>query len=289
MRFFLLLISIFLSIKGMAQDKPAYQIFTKKGKTVGYNKMIKKIGEADVILFGELHNNSLCHWLELQITKDLFAEHQNLVLGMEMFEADNQLIIDEYLKGIIQEKHLLSEAKVWDNYKTDYSPLVEFANEHHLDVVASNIPRRYANLVYREGIEALDTLSDTAKQWIAPLPIEVDLSLPGYQGMMEMMGGHGNGEDNSAENLAKSQAVKDATMAYFILNALPGKKMLHFNGSYHSQNKEGIVWYLEKNNPELEIVTIQTVEQDNVESLDEEYAEVADFMICIPADMTKTY
>jgi uncharacterized iron-regulated protein len=152
--------------------------------------------------------------------------------------------------------------------------------------VASNIPRRYANLVYREGIQALDSLSDTAKQWIAPLPIEVDLSLPGYTEMIEMMGGHGAGKD--AENLAKAQAVKDATMAHFIRTHLNGT-LLHINGAYHSQNYEGIVWYLKKAHPHLKIATIHTVEQEDVDKLEDEHMNTADFIICIPADMTKTH
>jgi uncharacterized iron-regulated protein len=287
MKFILLLISLSISLSGMAQHKPAYRIYTAEGKAVGYGKMMKKIFDAEVILFGELHNNSLCHWLELQVVKDLFEKQSDMAIGMEMFEADNQLILDEYLQGIIEEKHLQAEAKVWDNYETDYRPLVEFAREHQLKVIASNIPRRYANLVYRKGIATLDSLPDTAKQWIAPLPIEVDLSLPGYKDMMEMMGGHGEG--NETENLAKSQAVKDATMAYFVIEALKEGVVLHFNGTYHSQNREGIVWYLQQANPTLKIATLHTVEQEDIETLEEEHKNAADFIICIPDDMTKTY
>ena len=286
MRFILLSILLLMCLPSVAQDKPAYRIFSGEGKAIDYGKMLKKINGAEVILFGELHNNPICHWLELQLTKDLFAQQPDLILGMEMFEADDQLILDEYLAGTIEEKHLRSEAKVWNNYDTDYRPLIEFAKQHQLHVIATNIPRRYANLVYREGIQDLDSLSDTAKQWIAPLPIEVDLSLPGYKAMMEMMGGHG--EANDTENLAKAQAVKDATMANFMLSHRNGI-LLHFNGTYHSQNYEGIVWYLKKARPDLEITTIHTVEQDNIDALEEEHRNAADFIICVPADMTKTH
>ncbi len=72
-------------------------------------------------------------------------------MGMEMFEADDQIVLQEYGQGIIEEKHLLKEAKVWDNYKTDYRPLIEFAREKKLPVTATNIPRRYASLVYKRS------------------------------------------------------------------------------------------------------------------------------------------
>jgi len=281
-----LLVVFFLSAQLVsAQDKPAYQIFTKEGKPVEYGKMIKELGKSEVVLFGELHDNSIDHWLELQVTKDLYQVNNNLAIGMEMFEADDQLVLNEYLNGTIEEKHLLSEAKIWDNYKNDYKPIIEFAKEKKLNAVATNIPRRYANLVFRKGIESLNQLPDEAKKSIAPLPVEIDLSLPGYKGMIAMAS---HGQNMNGENMAKSQAMKDATMAYFILKNRSGI-FVHFNGSYHSQNYEGINWYLKKAEPKLKITTIHTVEQESVEKLENDNANTADFIICIPKDMNKTY
>lgn len=283
MRIFILLFLISFSLS--AQDKIAYQIFTKEGKLVDFEKMMREATKAEVVLFGELHDNSIDHWLELQVAKEMYAAQSNLTIGMEMFEADDQIVLNEFLAGIIEEKHLLSETKAWDNYKNDYKPLVDFAKEKKLPVIASNIPRRYANLVYRKGIESLNTLPDEAKKWIAPLPVEIDLTLPGYKGMMDMGGSH---SPNAGENMAKSQAMKDATMAYFILKNRKGT-FLHYHGSYHSQNYEGIGWYLKKAEPKLKIVTIHSVEQDDIKKLDDANKNTADFIICIPADMTKTY
>jgi uncharacterized iron-regulated protein len=274
----------------LAQDKPAYKIFTREGKAIDYRKMINELAEADVILFGEIHDNAIDHWLELEVTKDLWAKRgDDLVLGMEMFEADDQLVLTEYLQGLIEEKHLLSEAKVWENYKTDYKPLVEFAREKKLQVIATNIPRRYANLVYKKGLEALNTLPEEAKRWMAPLPIQVDMTLPGYKDMITM-NVHGSSSSNNpgGENMAKAQAVKDATMAYFIQENW-SRMFLHFNGTYHSKNKEGIYWYLKRDNPKLKIMTIHSVEQDTTDKLDDIHLGQADFVICIPKDMTKTY
>lgn len=285
---FSLFISVFFCFVAAAQDKPAYKIFTDEGKEVRYDKMIRRLGEGDVILFGELHNNAIAHWLQLQVVKSLYAKNEALAVGMEMFEADDQVVLDEYLNGVIDEKAFLREAKTWDNYKTDYKPVVDFARKNNLRVVATNIPRRYANLVYRKGLPALDSLSDQSKAWIAPLPVEVDLQLPGYRKMIEEMGGHGG--SGSAENLAASQAIKDATMAHFILaNRDGGVRFVHLNGNYHSQDGEGIVWYLRRSDPNLVIMTIHVAEQDDVKKLEGENKGKADFVICVPADMTKTY
>jgi len=215
-------------------------------------------------------------------------EGNDLILAAEMFESDNQLILNEYLSGKIQQRNFEDEAKLWNNYSTDYKPLVEFAKEHDLQFIASNIPRRYAAIVHKKGFEGLDSLDNTAKAFIAPLPPDYDADLPGYKAMIEMMKGMGPAHANA--NLPKAQAIKDATMAYFTLQAWkPGKLIIHYNGAYHSDNFEGIVWYLKKHNPDLKILTITTVEQDSIENLNEDNKGIADYIICVPADMTKTY
>lgn len=286
-RIVLILLSSILTLSSLAQDGETYRIFTSAGKEVSYDKMIRGLDSGEIIFFGELHNNALAHWLELQVLKALYDQHKDMVLGMEMFEADDQVVLDEYLSGDIQEKHLLSEAKVWDNYTTDYRPLVEFAREKKLKVVATNIPRRYANMVYRGGLQKLDALSDEAKKWMAPLPIQVDVTLPGYQALAHGMSEH---VSEGQHNLAFAQAVKDATMAHFIkVHKTDTNRVFHINGSYHSQNREGIVHYLATSRPSLRILTIQVVEQVSVKKLDDENKGKADFIICIPADMIRTH
>ncbi len=231
--------------------------------------MVEDALKADIVFFGEQHNNPISHWLELELTKDLYAEKNgNLILGAEMFETDNQLILDEYLSGQIAQKNFEKEAKLWDNYQTDYKPLVEFAKTNKLSFVATNIPRRYASLVNKKGFEGLDSLTSDAKKYIAPLPVKYDPELKGYKSMLEMMEGQeGGAGGHVTENLPKAQAIKDATMANSILKYLkPGTTFLHYNGAYHSDNYEGIIWYLKQEKPELKVLTISTVEQDTIRS-----------------------
>ncbi len=271
-------------------NKPAYLLYNDQGKEVKYSKMVNALAKADVILFGELHNNALVHWLQLQVVQDLHNAGRTVVLGAEMFEADDQLVINEYLERTIEARHLESEAKVWNNYKTDYKPLLDFAMENQIPFAATNIPRRYASLVARQGLAALDSLNAEAKSYIAPLPIKVDMELPGYKNMMGMMGGSSSHGGMQAENMVNAQAVKDATMAHFILqNLQENHTFVHFNGSYHSDNFEGIYWYLKEARPDLDIVTITSVEQEDITRWDKELKGRADYIISIPADMTKTY
>lgn len=282
--FFLLLLSILSPLD--AQDKPAYILYNKNGKKVKHAKLLKALEATDVLLFGEIHNNPICHWLQLELSQELLERKgKQLVLGAEMFERDNQLLIDEYFSGMISQKYFEDECRLWDNYISSYKPLLEFAKENELRLIATNIPRRYANTVFKQGMEALDKLSPEAKSYIAPLPIEIDLELKGYKEMMEMMGGHT--EENA--NFPKAQAIKDATMAWFISqNFSPGNFFIHYNGSFHSDNFEGINWYLKKYRPELKIITIATALQADISKLDSENLNLADFILCIPENMCTT-
>ena len=274
---------LFATILSAAQDKKAYQIFDKNGKKTSYEKLLKAGEKADVVLFGEYHDNSVVHWLQLEFTKDL-AQKKDLVLGAEMLEADNQTQVNQYLEGEINQKQLDSSARLWKNYKTDYKPLVDFAKEKKFSFIATNVPRRYASLVFKKDLVALDSLSAQEKSWIAPLPIEFDINLPGYKSMMGMQGGH------AGEKMPKAQAIKDATMAYFInKNRKENSVFIHYNGTYHSDNFEGINWYLRKLDAGIKIVTIATVEQKDISKLEAEHYNKADFILVIDEDVTKTY
>ncbi len=278
-----LFLCVSLAFSGLSQNGTAYKIYTSKGKKVSFKKMMKKVETKDLIFFGELHDNPIAHWLEYEITVRLL-ENNKITMGAEMFEADNQSSLTEYINGKLDQKAFDTLVRLWPNYATDYAPLIQLAIDHHLPFIASNIPRRYASLVYKKGFEALDSLSSMEKSWIAPLPILFNPELPRYKNILEMMGEHGT------PDLIKAQAIKDATMAYFILkNITAGEKFIHYNGAYHSDYYEGIVWYILQQNAELKITTISTVSQKNVNVIEEEYLGKADFIICVDENMTSTY
>ncbi len=280
----MLLSGIFLS---MQPAKPAYKLYRSDGTEIPFDEMVTALLEADIIFFGELHNNAIAHWLQIELAKSLYTHDSSaLIMGAEMFESDNQLLMDEYLKGVITERSFEHEARLWNNYKTDYKPLVTFAKDNGLRFIATNIPRRYASLVHSKGFEALDSLSDEAKKFIAPLPVSYDPELACYKNMLDMM----RPSNHVNLNLPKAQAIKDATMAHFIAkNHLPGSRLLHFNGSYHSDNHEGIVWYLQQQHPKLKIITITTVEEADINTPDSAALSKADFILMVNELVTKTY
>lgn len=277
------LLVVLISFLGFGQNGKPYQIYNSNGKKVSFEKMIKHLKKEDIVLFGEFHNNSLGHWLQLQTTKAL-GKDRNITLGAEMFEADNREGLTAYVKGKIGEKEFAEQVRLWDNYKTDYKPLVEYAKANNLEFIATNVPRRFANLLYKKGVEALDSLSVEEKEWIAPLPFPYDVSLPGYQKMLTMF------EDHQEENLPKAQAIKDATMGYFISKyKREGKQFIHYNGSYHSNNFEGIVWYLNQYAPKLKVATITMVDSKNVDVFEKDNLGLANFIIVIDANILKSF
>ena len=274
-----------------AQQKTydAYRLYDNNGKAIDYQQMVRQLSKADVVFLGEIHNCAITHWLELRILQSLYLVHgKNLALGMEMFEADNQLIVDEHLKGLVSSDRFEEEARLWPNYSTDYAPLVYFAREHHLPVIATEVPRRYAAMVKDRGLKCLDSLSAEAKTFLPPLPIRYVANEHAEQGfaLMRMMGQHKIDSGNS--HLSEAQALKDATMAWHIAQHAR-KKVLHVNGNIHSDGQAGIVTYLRQYAPGKKIITVRAVRQEDITRLDETYLGLADYYLCIPEDMSMSY
>jgi uncharacterized iron-regulated protein len=104
------------SINNNMDDKPAYKLYDRNGRELQYNALLDDLAGHEVILFGEVHNNPIVHWLQLEVFKDLYdLRKKGVVIGAEMFEADVQIILNEYLPGAISHQHFVSNAEVWSN------------------------------------------------------------------------------------------------------------------------------------------------------------------------------
>lgn len=288
---FISLAALFSSCSSLyAQQADAFKLFNEKGRRISYKKMVRSLAKADVILFGELHNDPIAHYLQRKLVENLSSKKANrVILGAEMFEADNQLGLSDYIEGKIDRDSLARAVRLWPNFDTDYAPIVDFAKDKKLPFVATNVPRRFASMVYRGGFEVLEGLSEQEKTWVANQPVPYDPTLPAYVKMMEM--GASMGPSNHVnENFPKAQAIKDATMAHFIAeNQLSNHLFIHFNGSYHSDDFEGIVWYIKKYKPNLRVMTITTVLENNPKKLSDENKDKAHFTIAVDEKMTRTY
>ena len=149
---FTMLLSFYFSFSQSPMEEN-YKIYdTRTKQVITIDKIIADCENADVLFFGEEHNDSACHYLEAEIFKAL---HKNfgakIALSLEMFETDNQLVLNEYLGGFINEDRFSKDVRLWSNYK-DYRPMIEYAKTNHITVVAANAPRRYVNMISRKEI-----------------------------------------------------------------------------------------------------------------------------------------
>jgi uncharacterized iron-regulated protein len=284
------LILLFSTFFMAAQDKPAYLLYNSKGKTEEYKDMVKDLSKADMVFFGEQHTNPISHWLQLEVTQSLYESvGDKLILGAEMFENGNQLVMDEYLAGFYDEEKMIPEmTQMWKNYKTDYKPLLDFAKEKKIPFIATNIPRRYAAMINKDGKDALKKLSPEAAKMVSPDLIKYyDPNVKAYAEMKDQMGGH---VPKNMDNIQLAQAAKDATMAHFMLkNYKKPMLFLHYQGSYHSDNDQGIIWWVNKVKPGLDIKSISTITRTDWDKLnDKEKAALADYSIVVPDNMTET-
>lgn len=169
---------VLASLTFTIEDRPGpdqYAAFTKEGAYLDSPDAIAaKLGDAEVIFVGENHNDPVAHHLEHEILAAVHRAKGKVALSLEMFECDVQPVLDGYLAGLFTESHFLKSSRPWPRYDSDYRPMVEYAKENGLPVIAANAPRRIVNLVSRKGPEALKELPEGELRWIP----SVDYHIP---------------------------------------------------------------------------------------------------------------
>jgi uncharacterized iron-regulated protein len=285
------------------------------------------MSDREVVFVGESHNDLTGHLIEVELLSRAFTAHEvayssseptrDVTLSLEMFERDVQYVVDEYLDDLITEDQFLKSSRPWSEYETDYRPLIEFAKQEGLPVVAANAPRRYANLVTRKGREALLELSAQALATLPPLPFgmpseayedqwrlamveaveDMRERCPMPPAMQHAMRGDSArpsmpmSSHSSTSNPLQAQALWDASMAFSISEHLmrnPEALVLHMVGSFHVERGTGTPEHLERYRPGTAtmIVVIRPVE--DVESFDPERdGENEDFVILTEEAVTR--
>jgi uncharacterized iron-regulated protein len=269
------LIVSLLSAHAYCQDSTNYVIYAKE-RTISFEKMAKQLAKKEVVLFGELHDDSIAHVLELELSSYFNNQFPNsFALGAEMFETHQSSYLQKYLaSGNLNA--LTDSTKLWSNFASDYFPTLQFAQVNQIPYYATNIPRKYASLVFKKGINALDSLTVKERALICPLPFPFDSTLSQYKECIQM----GIDMHASGMNFALAQAIKDATMAWNITNALrTNEKLLHFNGSFHSNYYQGIYWYIKQYRPKTKIATIAIIKKSEFNHKRDCY--IADFVIIV--------
>jgi uncharacterized iron-regulated protein len=272
-----------------------YRAFDSKGRPVKIEEIVAALDKADVLFVGETHNDAVAHLLEAELLRradETFGpssqKKRALALSLEMFERDVQTVVDEYLGGLIQERHFLLSSRPWNNYRTDYRPLVEYAREHHLPVIAANAPARYVSRVSGLGPDSLRELSPAAKSWLPPLPFPQASEAYASKFRQFMQGASGGAPQTQANphggaHLLEAQTLRDASMAYAVADYLKrqrGALVVQVNGTFHSEERLGVPEQLAHYRPNARLVVVTIISDEGFPNFDAgRLGKLGDFVI----------
>src|SRR5438270_1034845 len=310
---FLRLASILLPAALAAQLVPAagagarqapeahYRAFDSKGRPVKLQEIVDALDKADVLIVGETHNDGVAHLLEAELLRRADETYgpssqrkRSLALSLEMFERDVQTVVDEYTGGLIQERHFLLSSRPWNNYQTDYRPLVEYARAHHLPVIAANAPARYVSRVSGLGPDSLRELSAAAKSWLPPQPLPPASAAYASKFNSLMQGGTvgaarqpagttAQANPHGGAHLLEAQALRDASMAYAVADFLKRHQdalVVHVNGTFHSEEHLGVPEQLAHYRPKARVVVVTILPDDGFPAFDAaRLGKLGDFVI----------
>ncbi|ELC9555164.1 ChaN family lipoprotein [Vibrio alginolyticus] len=244
-----------------------YQLYTPSGEHIALSKLPIELQQADVILIGEWHTHAGVHRFQTDMLKQLTSYDRSLALSMEQFTRDKQPVVDAYLRGEIGEQYLMKQANAWPNYESDYRPLVEFAKQKNLPVIAANAPKSIVRCIGRQGLDYINKLDDDQRMFIAQA---INTGSSPYK--EKFMASMHHGKPEQTEKQFAAQVTWDETMAESIVSYLddnPGAQVVHVAGKFHTEQGLGTAASILSRNSSLKVVVISPT--DNVLSDNTDY------------------
>lgn len=280
-----LIFGLGISIHGYAQQQlqlPALShsydtqiVATKTQTNIDLKQLVQQLKDVDVIFIGEYHGNNAAHLLQAQLQAQLYQQRPLQVLTLEQFTQAHQDKVNQYLADQIGEQELIDEAEGWNNYKASYRPLMEFAKQHKLAVIAANAPADIVRCVGRQGKDYLQVMNAEQKKQIAKQPFFYSQAyLDKFSNLMKT--GHGVASNanhqtaNTPSNSFYAQILRDNSMAQAIADAhdrYPQHQIIHLNGTFHSEQSLGTVDSLKHLKPELKIAVISPIQSSTLTTL----------------------
>ena len=228
---------------------------TGAGKDLELREALAALLEYRIIFFGERHDSQTDHEGERALLSGLAGLDPNIALALEMFERDVQGDLDAYLLGTIPESVFLDRARPWPNYREAYRPLVEFAKERGLPVIAANAPRTMAAAAARDG----RIFAEAAGVERAGFPRAVHFDSQEYSDRfaaeIRKMPHAAPMKGMDVDGLYRAQVLKDAVMAAS-LEPFLDRRILFCCGHFHSDYRLGVPYQLRKNHPSLKVAVV---------------------------------
>ena len=257
---------------------------TNSDTIVSVKQVAAAIADADVVALGELHQTPAVHEAHFALLRALHRRRPNMVIAMEMFERDVQNDLLHYLTGLTSEEQFLASARPWPKYQRDYRPVIEFAKQNGIVVLAANAPRPLAKKASKQGAAAVLGDSNVARETTAPEDeywVAFQEAMEGHEGMFGPGG---------MERFYSAQCLKDDTMAESITDYLgqryaAGDRPLAvlICGRMHSDHRRGTVQRIVNRMPQLDVrvLSAETVE-DVTAGIYESPRDIGDFVIVAP-------
>jgi uncharacterized iron-regulated protein len=198
-----------------------------------------KLAEDRVIFIGEVHDRLDHHLNQLLIIKGLYARYPDLAIGVEHFQQPFQSYLDDYIAGRIDEREMLRKTEYFKRWKLDYrliQPIIAFAREKHIPVLALNVSDEIHNKVFKGGMKSLDSLE------LAQIPNDILPASAHYQQRLKAIySSHppSNNFDTFVEGvLLWDEYMADHAAKY--LKSHPRSRMVVLAGMVHVMYGDGI-------------------------------------------------
>ena len=207
----------------------------------GLSQVITAVGDKRIVYVGENHDNYANHTVQLQFIKDLSGSGVQIAIGMEMFQKPFQPVLDEFIKGSIDQKTFLKKTEYFKRWGFDYDlykPILDYARDNRIPVIALNIEKEIVDSVAKDGIDALPP--DVK----AKIPQAMDFSDEQYKKRLQkifMM--HESLKERNFDFFNQAQILWDESMSQSIadyLSSHPDRRMIVLAGNGHLTYGSGI-------------------------------------------------
>jgi len=193
-----------------------------------------RLAQERVVMIGEVHDRYDHHLNQLELICRLHRRHPDLAIGLEFFQQPFQGPLDAYVERRIDTRDMLAQTEYYNRWQFDYrlyAPILEFAREQGIPVVALNVRQEISSKVAREGISGL---SDAER---AQFPAQLDRNLPGYRERLHaVFNEHPEIQHMNFENFVDAQLIWDEAMAERAaryLEAHPSRHLVVLAGDGH--------------------------------------------------------
>jgi uncharacterized iron-regulated protein len=229
-------------IKMAVWDEPlAISATTSLSAVRRLSDVIREVADKRIVYVGEVHDRFAHHAVQLLIIRELYEKNKNIAIGMEMFQRPFQKALDDYIAGRIDEREFLKKTEYFKRWGFDYNlykPILDFAKEKGLPVVALNVRREILKKVSSGGIDSLSL------EEMKEIPLEMDFSDDEYrEWLKKVFKAHNRPDNRGFDFFLQSQLLWDETMAmsiYEFMKNNPDYQMVVIAGGGHLKHGWGI-------------------------------------------------